>query len=313
MLAILCSALWVALCQDVFFCAEDVLRLIAHSQPPVHMACGLDYHPWPASNHSAPPILYDNWVTRSVSGRPPGGSWPWFTDDEVALRGMQDRQPFSVFCCWNGLVVMSAVEWWEVSLRCRWLLVLSALHSVSAPRDSPVPAALFSGVLPVHLSRMLCVLVLLFLSVPRSWQYGLRFRAQDSSNVTAGACAASECSHVCEDYWAIHAASTHILLDPRVHVSYTEPVYREISQRPWFDSRPTMGRWTAEDEAEMRRQQLTPHNVESWQCRGLGEDGDFIHRTHWVEHWTDDDKRRRRQQMRDGGWPGYGDTNSSAA
>ena len=227
---------------DILYCAEDALRLIAHAAPDVQMTCALDY--WSHADGPGPPMFYDSWVLRGLDGRPPEYTWPWLLQDAVARKGMQERRPFSVFCCWDGLVVMTAAEWRE---------------------------------------------------------YGLHFRARDRHNVSGGACLASECSHVCEDLWGLHGRDTHVIVDPRVHVSYQQLTYGNIASQPWFDSREDMGVWTAEDEQRMRAEQIVPHSVSSWRCRGLeGGLGD-----HQVELWTEAEKESRRRTMRERGWPGY--------
>ena len=157
---------------DVVFCAEDVLRLLWLSAAAnASMVCGLDYD----DVNRRGPQLYDTWVARGTRGRRPTKAWPYFAEEdggrEVRLGALA-----SVFCCWNGLVVMDAREWWE---------------------------------------------------------YGLSFRAHDEEG-RGERCEASECSHVCEDYHAIHGTATRILVDPTVHVAYERSVYEDIERQGWW-------------------------------------------------------------------------------
>lgn len=83
---------------DVVVYAEDVVELISTAGGEYDMACGMDYE-----------ILkfYDTWVARDMSGATMSGWYPYLRD-ATAQALLRKGEPFRVFSCWNGAVVVPA-------------------------------------------------------------------------------------------------------------------------------------------------------------------------------------------------------------
>lgn len=58
---------------------------------------------WPWSHL----VFYDIWVTRDLNGKRFFNRVP-YTQDKLAVDSMQQGHPFPAYCCWNGMVVLSA-------------------------------------------------------------------------------------------------------------------------------------------------------------------------------------------------------------
>ncbi|KAK9427448.1 cryptococcal mannosyltransferase 1-domain-containing protein [Lipomyces doorenjongii] len=103
---------------DVLFHHSDILKLIADSYTPFYrddhspgrlptMVCGLDIEQ---------ATLYDRWVLRDKCGNPISGMYPYFrsaSDQRVVRRS----GVLEVGVCWNGMVVLQADPFLNVSLR----------------------------------------------------------------------------------------------------------------------------------------------------------------------------------------------------
>ena len=98
---------------DVAICTEDILELI-HQRifQNADMTCAMDW-----TFVGVDPTFYDVWISRTIKGDsffdfPPDGSWSraWdlFWNDDEALSHQENGQPFQVFACWNGAVVVTA-------------------------------------------------------------------------------------------------------------------------------------------------------------------------------------------------------------
>ncbi len=99
---------------DVALCAEDMLELIhQRRRQGADMTCAMDwnFHRWTLS-------FYDLWIARTMGGHGFAqipGTGPWkvtdrklFPEDPEARRRYDERLPFQVFSCWNGLVAFTA-------------------------------------------------------------------------------------------------------------------------------------------------------------------------------------------------------------
>ncbi|KAK4119852.1 glycosyltransferase family 69 protein [Parathielavia appendiculata] len=118
----------VAFINDVSACEEDILELIHQREfQDADMTCGMDWND-PGSNPSPPPIFYDVWIARSMSGSmffdiPLNGSWEHshnlFWDHLPTQQRFNASVPFQVFACWNGAVAIAAQPFasGEVSFR----------------------------------------------------------------------------------------------------------------------------------------------------------------------------------------------------
>ncbi|KZP11779.1 glycosyltransferase family 69 protein [Athelia psychrophila] len=103
---------------DIVFCAADVLEVLyEHKTQGADMACSLDW-----GSH----IVYDRWVLRGMSGSPSYAQpdllayfaeppparnpvpQPFPSADREAGERLRALEPFQVFSCWNGAVVMPA-------------------------------------------------------------------------------------------------------------------------------------------------------------------------------------------------------------
>ncbi|KAK9819667.1 hypothetical protein WJX72_000923 [[Myrmecia] bisecta] len=102
---------------DVYFCAGDILRLIATKGD---LVCGFDVVPQgpqqqqgPAGEEGEPGDtishlrVYDIWVARDALGRRFNNKWP-YVNDEPSQQRMRAGLPFPVKCCWNGVLVLNA-------------------------------------------------------------------------------------------------------------------------------------------------------------------------------------------------------------
>ena len=198
---------------DVLFCAEDAIRLLSLSQVTgAQMVCGLDFDEWGGRGKAS---FYDSWVMRDRAGGKVSKAWP-FLREEFGGREVRGGLPLPAFCCWNGLVVMTAREWWE---------------------------------------------------------WDLQFRAHD--DVEEGKCEASECSHVCEDYHAIHGGQALIIVDPTVHVAYERQLYEDIERQEWWVEQQHRRMQSDEERlAEARRlfsgqEQVAKQEPREWECCDL--------------------------------------------
>mmetsp|Transcript_14855 Transcript_14855/g.27461 ORF Transcript_14855/g.27461 Transcript_14855/m.27461 type:complete len:477 (-) Transcript_14855:126-1556(-) len=92
---------------DVAFCADGALQILAHALPEAKggrgadAVCGLDMM---RKNREC--IFYDTWISHDVDGRnfrnePPYLSGPGYNS-------LRAGEPFQVFSCWNGMVAFSA-------------------------------------------------------------------------------------------------------------------------------------------------------------------------------------------------------------
>ena len=107
---------------DVALCPEDMLELIHQRRVQrADMTCAMDwnFHQWTLS-------FYDLWIARTIAGNGFAeipGTGPWKVTDQQLFRGVagrgdeleaatrrryDERLPFQVFSCWNGLVAFTA-------------------------------------------------------------------------------------------------------------------------------------------------------------------------------------------------------------
>ncbi|KZP27647.1 glycosyltransferase family 69 protein [Athelia psychrophila] len=102
---------------DIIFCAADILEILyEHENQGADMTCSLDW-----GSH----VIYDRWVMRTMDGTPtyaqsdlttyfyadPPESAPVpqpLTSDPLTLGHLTRLEPFQVFSCWNGAVVLPA-------------------------------------------------------------------------------------------------------------------------------------------------------------------------------------------------------------
>ncbi|KAI8473230.1 MAG: cryptococcal mannosyltransferase 1-domain-containing protein [Monoraphidium minutum] len=117
---------------DVFFCAGDALRLLAHG---ADLACGLDFYTgaWQAAAAAAPPgggagggegededdvMLLREWVARDVSGARFRNLRPYVSHAPSAAR-LAAGLPFPAACCWDGLAAIASAPLVAGGLRFR--------------------------------------------------------------------------------------------------------------------------------------------------------------------------------------------------
>ncbi|RFU33789.1 hypothetical protein B7463_g2534, partial [Scytalidium lignicola] len=85
---------------DVIFTTEDVTTLIATRDGNYAAACSLDF--------SKPPIYYDTFALRDISGaKPITEAWPYFLSTR-SRHAIMSNAPVPVKSCWNGIVVFQA-------------------------------------------------------------------------------------------------------------------------------------------------------------------------------------------------------------
>jgi len=91
---------YVIFLNDVYFCFEDIIRLLLFN---IDIACGMDMD----ISEEDIIIFRDIWVARDANGQ--RMLWdPPFTNHSETQERVMNGQPFSVFCCWNGIVVLNA-------------------------------------------------------------------------------------------------------------------------------------------------------------------------------------------------------------
>jgi len=90
---------YVIFLNEVYFCFEDIIRLLVYN---VDIACGMDF-----TDTGVHPILRDVWIARDIQGERLQWNPPFSTHNETAKRIMNGK-PFSVFSCSNGIVAMKA-------------------------------------------------------------------------------------------------------------------------------------------------------------------------------------------------------------
>ncbi|GJQ11658.1 hypothetical protein GpartN1_g3449.t1 [Galdieria partita] len=106
------SAKYVAFINDVFFCANQIIRLLLHVSHGADMVCGLDY--------SSDLKFYDTWVTRDIHGGPVqrnGNCSIFQSKSDIML--CEQKKLVPVFSCWNGLVGMNADIFSKSNIRFR--------------------------------------------------------------------------------------------------------------------------------------------------------------------------------------------------
>jgi len=84
---------------DIFWCAEDMARLLQHK---ADIVCGLDY-----TLAEGAPIFYDIWVSKDVDGNRFSNSHPYTAHPESYDRVVKGL-PFAVLSCWNGALAAPA-------------------------------------------------------------------------------------------------------------------------------------------------------------------------------------------------------------
>ncbi|KIM98162.1 glycosyltransferase family 69 protein [Oidiodendron maius Zn] len=90
---------------DVIFTTEDVTTLLATRDGDYAAACSLDF--------SKPPIYYDTFALRDISGaKPVTQTWPFFLAAE-SRNAMILNTPVPVKSCWNGIVVFQAEPFYK--------------------------------------------------------------------------------------------------------------------------------------------------------------------------------------------------------
>ncbi|CAK0732610.1 hypothetical protein CVIRNUC_000155 [Coccomyxa viridis] len=89
---------------DVYFCAQDIVRLLQHTN--VSAVCAMDF--WKhASRPDAPGHFYDVWVMRDVEGHRVNINPPYLHHAYSRFR-LEQGLPFPVSCCWNGMISLDA-------------------------------------------------------------------------------------------------------------------------------------------------------------------------------------------------------------
>ncbi|CEO95885.1 unnamed protein product (mitochondrion) [Plasmodiophora brassicae] len=104
---------YVLFVNDVFMCAEDLIRLAQRvSLPETDMACGMDFEFDPDHSYSTEITFYDTWVALDLAGNFLSSMYPFFGrthDRDRLLRS----EPVPVFCCWNGMIAVKAAPFYE--------------------------------------------------------------------------------------------------------------------------------------------------------------------------------------------------------
>ncbi|BFZ64840.1 hypothetical protein YB2330_005993 [Saitoella coloradoensis] len=110
---------------DVFHCSEEVMELLYQLETQgANMVCPLDWWEERESVGTPYPLIWDMWVMRTMQGKMSYPMWERYSfskDPELLFRDedelitqwrFQERRPFQVFSCWNGLVVMDAAPFY---------------------------------------------------------------------------------------------------------------------------------------------------------------------------------------------------------
>ncbi|ORY16562.1 cryptococcal mannosyltransferase 1-domain-containing protein [Clohesyomyces aquaticus] len=91
------KVLWV---NDVVFTVDDVRTLLSTNGGDYAAACSLDF--------SKPPLYYDTFALRDISGeKPVMQTWPYFLSSK-SRSALISSQPVPVESCWNGIVALDA-------------------------------------------------------------------------------------------------------------------------------------------------------------------------------------------------------------
>jgi len=92
---------------DIVFCADGALQMLAHALPEpqggigADAVCGMDY----IEGDGGKCAFYDRWASKDVTGRIFRNFFPIVNYGESEL---EVGQAFQVFSCWNGMVVFDA-------------------------------------------------------------------------------------------------------------------------------------------------------------------------------------------------------------
>lgn len=117
---------------DVMFCADGVLQLLAHALPETKgglgadAVCGMDYF-WDefgeVSGKNGECLFYDRWISHDIAGNNFGNEKPFVRDGSDSPGPGNDRleagEPFQVFSCWNGMVAFDAKIFQQQQLQFR--------------------------------------------------------------------------------------------------------------------------------------------------------------------------------------------------
>ncbi|GAA5912193.1 glycosyltransferase family 69 protein [Sporobolomyces salmoneus] len=190
---------------DVFVGPTDVLELLwQRREQESDAACAMDWRGtkgflsrWGANSVK----LYDNWVTRSITGNMLRARLDVFSEarngvnelfdpskDEPSRARLRNGLPLPVYSCWNGMIAMSAEPFRTIGINPRLI-----------DRDGP------RGVAESSLRPSF---------KPTEFRTALN---------AMGECAASECKTVAKDFWS--RGYNRWILVPTVHVTYDEIVY----------------------------------------------------------------------------------------
>ncbi|KAF2803319.1 glycosyltransferase family 69 protein [Mytilinidion resinicola] len=131
------KVLWL---NDVVFTTQDVLTLLSTNAGEYASACSIDF--------SKPPIYYDTFALRDISGaKTLTQTWPYFLSG-VSQQALRLNDPIPVQSCWNGMVAMDAKPFYnDTPLRFRGIpdslaeLHLEGSECCLVHADNPLSAA----------------------------------------------------------------------------------------------------------------------------------------------------------------------------
>ena len=106
---------------DVFFCAAGAKKLISNSKEhSADLVCSTDYTEKDAACKNCSDLqFYDIWVAHDQSGSRFANEPPFITGHAPSLTRLARQEPFPVFSCWNGMVVIKADLFQSEGLRFR--------------------------------------------------------------------------------------------------------------------------------------------------------------------------------------------------
>ncbi|GAA5897802.1 hypothetical protein JCM6882_000101, partial [Rhodosporidiobolus microsporus] len=197
---------------DVFVCPRDVLELLFQRRVQhADAACAMDWreNKGLAKRWNRSVKFYDNWVSRSLTGRMLRFKFDIFSDWRDGVKELFDQpgEEYSrarfgkglavpVYSCWNGVLALSAAPF---------------LSSSVSPRYQQSTLPLSSGVEDENWQRT---------SPVRAGSGPVRFRSALSAQ---GECSASECKTLARDFWT--RGFDRWMIIPTVRVTYDLAAY----------------------------------------------------------------------------------------
>lgn len=207
---------------DILLQATDMVNLLNTENGNYDMVCSIDYELLK---------IYDTWVVRDLHGKK-WSDWYPYTNNRYDTEQLMNKQPFRVFSCWNGAVVVQT----DILLGIPRNLDKSVSSSSSAGNPRPVTFRSWytneSRNVAVEFTKQHASS-----SLPSSSALPSS-KASNELSSFSDACPVSECALFCTDLWL--QQRNKIFINPNIGVYYNiktlyyQRIFMQIFVHPWL-------------------------------------------------------------------------------